>query len=323
MRPSISTGTRLVRMVCTKEIPRFLVINGVRCKTWYRGQPLRCDICRAEGHKSASCPDKGKCRLCKKTGHFARSCPKPWSSPAAAPASQEPPICDQDTVTIDPANMEEAEGVASAVVNEATPQGDSCVVESEAGFASSGVVDSGGLLVEKVTPAHSESAKPDLYEESSFSSDESSSTSSSDDIIGCSENLISLSNNSSGNLISQSNNVSENLISQSNNVSENLNNETNICSETNINKATVHSIVDETYPPDWAEASQYEECEMVEAPGPLKRSASDVSTEGLPGTARPSRSRSPLKKKKTPGQHSLPGNLSKAARTAVGPPKKS
>ena len=45
--PGVYTGTRLVRMVRMvrkHDIPRNIVIDGVNCRVWYKGQPLVCDI---------------------------------------------------------------------------------------------------------------------------------------------------------------------------------------------------------------------------------------------------------------------------------------
>ena len=71
--PGVHTGTRLVR------IPRNIVIDGVKCPVWYKGQPL--DICN-NNHKAADCPLKGKCRRCHHAGNFVRNCPKPvWYVP--------------------------------------------------------------------------------------------------------------------------------------------------------------------------------------------------------------------------------------------------
>ena len=73
--PGIHTGTRLVKMVRSSTIPPSLVIAGVRCKIWYRGQPVTCDACREAGHVAAKCPNKGRCFHCRQQGHMARDCP--------------------------------------------------------------------------------------------------------------------------------------------------------------------------------------------------------------------------------------------------------
>ena len=73
--PGIHTGTRVVKMVRSSPIPRSLVIGGVRCKIWYRGQPVTCDVCREGGHVAAKCPNKGRCFHCRQQGHMARDCP--------------------------------------------------------------------------------------------------------------------------------------------------------------------------------------------------------------------------------------------------------
>lgn len=59
---NISTGTR-VRMI-RHHILRSASINGLKCKIWYKEQPIECDICH-EGHKAAQCPFKGKCFQCR------------------------------------------------------------------------------------------------------------------------------------------------------------------------------------------------------------------------------------------------------------------
>ena len=78
--PKIYTGTRLVSLVLRpgRTLPRFVTINGYICRIWYRGQPLICNLCAVQGHKSANCPNKDKCRRCGESGHFARACPNPW-----------------------------------------------------------------------------------------------------------------------------------------------------------------------------------------------------------------------------------------------------
>lgn len=85
-RPEVFTGTRLVDLVVDRTPPRLVCIQGAVCRVWYRGQPVICNICNKEGHKSMSCPDKNKCRLCGSEGHLAHSCPTPWGvREAAAP----------------------------------------------------------------------------------------------------------------------------------------------------------------------------------------------------------------------------------------------
>lgn len=77
-------------MVRRGHIPRFVIINGYRCKVWYKGQPLKCDICSGD-HKAASCPHKGKCIRCGEKGHFARNCQNAWGNAAPAEAAPGPP----------------------------------------------------------------------------------------------------------------------------------------------------------------------------------------------------------------------------------------
>ena len=74
--PGVSTGTRVARINLNRSIPRFLKIHTFRCKVWYRGQPVYCDICKAGTHLASGCPFKGKCLSCEGVGHLARQCPK-------------------------------------------------------------------------------------------------------------------------------------------------------------------------------------------------------------------------------------------------------
>ena len=94
-RSDIETGTRLVLMAFRVTPPRLVNIDGYFCRLWYRGQPLICNLCNVQGHKSADCPNRDKCRGCGESGHFARSCPNPWGSirpgnTAAAPVDEFP-----------------------------------------------------------------------------------------------------------------------------------------------------------------------------------------------------------------------------------------
>lgn len=78
---NIFTGTRLVSLVLRDTPPRSLAINGYTCRIWYRGQPLVCNLCGVQGHKSSVCPNRDKCRKCGQSGHFARACPRPSEDP--------------------------------------------------------------------------------------------------------------------------------------------------------------------------------------------------------------------------------------------------
>ena len=84
--PDVSKGTRIVRMTLTKPILHFLSVAGIRVKVWFKGQPVVCEICRKEGYRAGSCPDKGKCLRCHESGHFARNCAHPWGRFSGLPA---------------------------------------------------------------------------------------------------------------------------------------------------------------------------------------------------------------------------------------------
>ena len=77
---NVNTGSRIVRMVVEREIPSQQSIRGCLCRVWYKGQPIRCNICREVGHLAASCPNKGLCRRCKEPRHTAGQCTKAWNT---------------------------------------------------------------------------------------------------------------------------------------------------------------------------------------------------------------------------------------------------
>ena len=53
-----------------------LWLSPLKCRVWYKGQPLVCDIC-SNNHKAADCLLQGKCRRCHQAGHFVWDSPKP------------------------------------------------------------------------------------------------------------------------------------------------------------------------------------------------------------------------------------------------------
>ena len=86
--PDVKTGSRIIKMVVEKEIPSQLSIQGFPCRVWYRGQPVRCNIC----HMATSSPNKGLCRRCKEPGHTAGQCVKAWNTAQTyVPAVTRPP----------------------------------------------------------------------------------------------------------------------------------------------------------------------------------------------------------------------------------------
>ena len=43
---NVKTGSRIVSMVVEREIPSQQSIRGYPCRVWYKGQPIRCNMCR-------------------------------------------------------------------------------------------------------------------------------------------------------------------------------------------------------------------------------------------------------------------------------------
>ena len=98
LNPNVYTGTRPVSIALSSSPPRFLTIGGYLCRVWYRGQPLVCNFCAVQGHKSADCPNKYKCRCCGASGHFAHHCTNAWGTGAGGvtdpPAERTPGVSD-------------------------------------------------------------------------------------------------------------------------------------------------------------------------------------------------------------------------------------
>ena len=87
----IFTGTRIIPMVVSKEIPRFFYVGKFRVKVWYRGQPVTCDVCHKKGHKAADCPSKGKCFVCGEAEHLSKDCNRQANVPVSDDVPQSPP----------------------------------------------------------------------------------------------------------------------------------------------------------------------------------------------------------------------------------------
>ena len=71
-------------MFGSRPPPHSLLVDGCNCRVWYKGQPLICNLCGLQGHKSANCTNKDMCCRCGVLGHFARACPQAWGSTGAS-----------------------------------------------------------------------------------------------------------------------------------------------------------------------------------------------------------------------------------------------
>lgn len=174
----VHTGTRIVKMDRTGEIPRSLMIGGHRCKIWYRGQAVVCDICRGAGHVAAKCPAKGNCFRCHEPGHRAQECPARSSgggvwggsayhatpvsepgvpaggvSPAVEARRAEPAPVDGSSLSVgdDPPGSSPLSGASSLSVEEGVPDCRGSPSTASNGFSNSNVVGADGLLTDKVS----------------------------------------------------------------------------------------------------------------------------------------------------------------------------
>lgn len=74
-RPSLLTGSRILTMSLSQQIPAEVFVDSYPTRVWYRGMAPFCQICKSMGHKAADCEHNGKCRECGEAGHLARACP--------------------------------------------------------------------------------------------------------------------------------------------------------------------------------------------------------------------------------------------------------
>ena len=162
-KPDIYTGTRLIYLVLNSTPPRTVLIGGYMCRAWFKGQPIICNLCNVQGHKSATCPDKDKCRLCKQPGHPARNCPSPWETATSGTSEAESRVtaADRAAASVPDPNVVNNGGVGSVeetversnpmeVGNllESTPETPSAVAEASGASVSAASVDEGRKSVE-------------------------------------------------------------------------------------------------------------------------------------------------------------------------------
>ena len=103
-RPSLLTGSRILTMSLSQQIPAEVFVDSYPTRVWYRGMAPFCQICKSMGHKAADCEHNGKCRECGEAGHLARACPSrrggrawgvvpvPASAAPSADAQSFPPL---------------------------------------------------------------------------------------------------------------------------------------------------------------------------------------------------------------------------------------
>lgn len=302
--PGVSTATRLVRMKREKDIPRFMQIGRFRCKVWYRGQPITCDICRKDGHTAGTCPDKGKCRLCHQIGHMARECPsccsrcggehttlscnRAWGTVITAPAP----------APVAPAAVGEVEFPDYATF--VAQQGDELpevALSRSSSFSSVSGVDMRDNQLDELDSQVNHSASQSILQNDS--------------------NSVA---NNVDNSINNVGNEQNNLINESSDLNSDLN--SNLKPELDLAGNSVPL------------PSSSEDSEMPQASGARKRPVSELSSDdSVPESSAPLSSTAKLDKRvakrSTSGHHSLPAGISSAARLASGPknvsriPKKS
>ena len=87
--PEVSTGTRVVKVSLSKDLPSSARVSGFDVCFWYQGQPQACPIL-SFGHRVKDCPFNGVCRRCRQPGHMARECSFRRSSVVPAESSEVP-----------------------------------------------------------------------------------------------------------------------------------------------------------------------------------------------------------------------------------------
>ena len=104
--PKVYTGTRVVKVTLSKDLPSSARVSGFDVRFWYQGQPRVCLVCRSYGHRVKDCPFNGVCRRCRLPGHMTRECPSRKST--VEPASAAPSVPETSSVA-DPRMSEDEE----------------------------------------------------------------------------------------------------------------------------------------------------------------------------------------------------------------------
>ena len=126
--PNVYTGTRVVKVTLSKDLPSSARVSGFDVRFWYQGQPRVCPVCRSYGHRVKDCPFNGVCRRCRLPGHMARECPSRRST--VEPASAAPSVPETSSVA-DPRMSEDEEADDPDYVSSTASEPGSCSGDDE------------------------------------------------------------------------------------------------------------------------------------------------------------------------------------------------
>ena len=143
--PTVYTGTRVVKVTLSKDLPSSTHVSGFDVRFWYQGQPRVCPVCRSYGHRVKDCPFNGVCRRCRLPGHMARECPsrrttvEPASAAPSVPEASSVPVATQSSVA-DPCmsqdeEVDDPDYVPSTASESGSCSGDEEVMQSESSAA--------------------------------------------------------------------------------------------------------------------------------------------------------------------------------------------
>ena len=131
--PEVATGTRVVKVTLTKDLPSSARISGFDVRFWYQGQPQACPVCRSYGHRVKDCPFNGLCRRCSQPGHMARECSFRRSSvatPSVPDVSVSVPVAGADPAMSEDEDEDDPDYVLSSASEPGSCSGDEEVLRS-------------------------------------------------------------------------------------------------------------------------------------------------------------------------------------------------